>query len=55
MEVVCILDRREVECHGNSTTSGVGSARLYLNKVNSLQAKLHDIFPFLKDESVKDA
>ena len=32
-----------------------GSARLYLNKVNSLQAKLHDIFPFLKDKSVKDA
>ena len=24
VEVVCILDRREVECHGNSTTSGVG-------------------------------
>ena len=24
VEVVCILDRREVEWHGNSTTSGVG-------------------------------
>ena len=24
VEVVCILDRREAECHGNSITSGVG-------------------------------
>ena len=38
-----------------SATSGGGSAKLYLNKVNSQQAKLHDIFPFLKDKSVKDA
>ena len=95
MEVVCIPERREVECHGNSTTTlakkietgtqakhrrvharqitrlchvravvsifwpgkykWCRSARLYLNKVNSWQTKLHDIFRFLKDKTVKDA
>ena len=37
-----------------TTSDRGGSARLHLNMVK-LEAKLHDIFPFLKDKSMKDA